>query len=187
MIMLDVRKITIEEFENNCYEEYTNLFAKNERRNWEKIKKAYYNNFEIIYGIYDDNNLIGFFMLEKLDNYPYYLDYFGIFKKYQSMGYGSKAIKILLDKIVKDDGLIGEIDEVKEEDPVTIKRWKFYEKLGFKKYDDVLFALRVVFNLIIYPENYKASGEEIAKILMKYYVANIGEEDTKKICRIIKK
>ena len=33
MIMLDVRKITIEEFENNCYEEYTNLFAKNEAAN----------------------------------------------------------------------------------------------------------------------------------------------------------
>ena len=51
-------------------------------------------------------------MLEKLkEDYPYYLDYFAIFKEFQGLGYGTKAMRILLDRKVLDKGLIAEIEK----------------------------------------------------------------------------
>ena len=183
--MVAVKKISIEEFENKIKDKYEDLFAKEEQRDWNKIRKAYHDNFEQFYAIYNDNTMIGFFMLEKLENCPYYLDYFAIFKEYQSKGYGSESIRKLLSDIVKEDGLIGEIEKVDDSDPITIKRWKFYEKLGFKKFDDVRFLFNIIFNIIIYSDNSSITGKKAAEVLMDYYKINIGIEETKKICSII--
>lgn len=183
--MLEVKQITIEEFEEKIYDKYTDLFPQEEQRDWNKIRESYYDNFEKFYAIYVNNEIIGFFMLEKLDNCPYYLDYFAIFKKYQSKGYGSESVKKLLSDIVKEDGIIGEIEKVDDTDPITVKRWKFYEKLGFNKFDDVCFLFNIVFNIIIYPKDYDFTGKKAAEVLMDYYKINIGEVETKKVCRII--
>ena len=183
--MIDVRKITIEEFENRIYDKYITLFSKEEQRDWKTIKVAYQNGIEEFYAIYDDNNLIGFFMLERINDYPYYLDYIAIFSEYQSKGYGSISIKALLEKIIKDKGLIGEIEKVDEQDPTTLRRWKFYDKLGFKKYDNLFYFNGTTFELIVYPNDYEKDGYEIAEMLYDYYIINIGEEETKKQCKII--
>ncbi len=183
--MLRVKEITIDFFEQNIYDKYVTLFAKEEQREWKTIKEIYNKGYEKFYGIYDDNNLIGFFMLERINNYPYYLDYFAIFKEYQSKGYGSKSIEVLIRDVVKNDGIIGEIEKVNEDDPITIRRWKFYEKLGFKKFDDIDFVYTVVFNIIVYPGNINYSSREIANILVEYYKTNIGEKETERIIRVI--
>jgi ribosomal protein S18 acetylase RimI-like enzyme len=183
--MIDVRKITIEEFEDKIYDKYITLFTLEEQRDWKTITVAYQNGIEEFYGIYDDEKLVGFFVLERIKNYPYYLDYFAIFNEYQSKGYGSKSVKILLDKIIKDDGLLGEIEQVNDVDSSTIRRWKFYEKLGFKKFDTLFFFNGTTFELIIYPDNYKVEGIELANMLYEYYCVNIGQEETKKSCKII--
>ena len=185
--MIDVRKINIEEFENKIYDRYIQLFSKEEQRDWKTIKVAYQNGIEEFYGIYDENSLIGFFMIERINDYPYYLDYFAIFNEYQSKGYGSLSIKKLLEDVIKEDGLIGEVEKVTETDPITVRRWKFYEKLGFKKFDDVEFLYTVLFDLIIYPYNYNITGLRVAEILYDYYKINIGEEETKRICKIVNK
>lgn len=183
--MIEVKEISIEEFEDKIKDKYEDLFVEEEKRDWDTIKDAYNNDFEKFYAIYVNNEIIGFFMLEKLDNCPYYLDYFAIFKEYQSKGYGSESIKKLLSSIVKEDGLIGEIERVDDTDPITVKRWKFYEKLGFKKFDDVCFLFNIVFNIIIYPKDYDFTGRKAGEILLDYYKINIGEGETKKVCRII--
>lgn len=183
--MIDVREITIEDFEKDIYDRYTKLFTKEEQRDWNTITVAYRNGIEKFYGIYDDNNLVGFFALERIKNYPYYLDYFAIFDEHQSKGYGSKSIKILLENIIKDDGLLGEIEKVDDNDSSTVRRWKFYEKLGFKKFDTLFFFNGTTFELIIYPNDYKVEGIELANMLYEYYEVNIGEDETKKNCKII--
>ena len=183
--MLSIHEITIEDFEEDIYNRYLKLFPKEERREWSTIKKAYQNGYEKFYKIVDDGSTIGFYILGKITNYPYYLDYFAIYEEYQSQGYGSKAIKKLLEDVIKDDGLIGEIEKVSDTDLITQKRWQFYEKLGFKKINNLYFSFNgVVFNLIIYPENYPLA--RIGDILMDYYKINIGEEETNKVCRVIK-
>lgn len=95
--LLKIIEISIEEFENKIYNEYITLFPEEEQRSWKKIKQTYENGIEKFYKITLENETIGFFMLEKAgEEYPYYLDYFAIFKKYQNKGYGTEAIKKLL-------------------------------------------------------------------------------------------
>ncbi len=183
--MINLKKITIEEFEKQIYDKYITLFTEEEQRDWNTIKVAYKNGIEDFYAIYDDELLVGFFALERIKNYPYYLDYFAIFKEYQSKGYGSKSIEVLIRDVVKNDGIIGEIEKVTEDDPITIRRWRFYEKLGFKKFDDIDFVYTVVFNIIVYPGNINYSSRVIANILVEYYKTNIGEKETERIIRVI--
>ena len=183
-----IKEITIEYFEEHIYDKYINLFSKDEQRDWNTIKCAYQDKIEKFYAIYVDNIEVGFFMLEKLNDYPYYLDYFSIYNEYQGKKYGSEAIQKLLSDIVKEDGLIGEIEDVTFQDLTTIRRWKFYEKIGFKKNSDVnFFFCNNIFNLIIYPRDYNIEEGRIAEILLDYYKYNIGEEETKKLCKIMKK
>lgn len=171
--MVDVLEIKIEEFKDNIYNEYVKLFPKDEQREWSKIETTYINGREKFYKIVLDNKTIGFFMLEKLnDNYPFYLDYFAIFKEHQNLGYGTLAIQLLLDKIASDNGLIGEIEKVDEKNPITIKRSKFYEKLGFKKIESEYLLYNVLYTPIVYYKNKEIEKTDIDKIFFDYYITN---------------
>lgn len=46
--------------------------------------------------------IIGFIMLEKLQNNPFYMDYFAIKKEYQNQGLGTNALKILKTEIIPE-------------------------------------------------------------------------------------
>ena len=85
--MIDLRKINLDEFENKCLNMYESLFPKEERRKFDSIITSYLDGIEIFYIIELDNKPIGFISLEHLSNHPYYLEYFGIIKEYQGMGY----------------------------------------------------------------------------------------------------
>lgn len=184
---MDIIEIKIEEFEEKIYEEYIQLFPPEEQREWKYIKKSYENKIEKFYKIVSENNIIGFVMLEKLfENYPYYIDYFAIFKKYQGKGFGTKAIRLLLDKFVKNDGLCIEIEKEESSNNITIKRAKFYKKLLFKKINSEYLLYGVHFTPYIYGENLKINKNEIDKIMFDYYIANCGEDEIKKNCSIIK-
>ena len=72
------------------------------------------------------------------------------------------------------------------DDPVTVRRWQFYEKLGFQKTDYDFLFYKILFNLIIYPKNFRMSLDKLGDILMDYYKFNIGEEETKRNCKVLK-
>ena len=185
--MVDIIEITIEEFKNNIYDKYVKLFPENEQREWFKIEESYRKGIEKFYKIVLKNEIIGFFMLEKLnDNYPFYLDYFAIFKEFQNQGYGSKAMEKLIDKIICNNELIGEIEKENEKDLISIKRFKFYSKLGFKKFGSEYLLYTVLYTPIIYTNSNNIIKEKIDKIFFDYYSANCGEDSIKKNCKIIK-
>lgn len=184
--MLEIIKIDIKEFKNEIYKEYTTLFPEEEQRSWNKIKITYGKGIEKIYKITLNNQTIGFFMLEKAgEDYPYYIDYFGIFKKYQNKGYGTKAIKKLLETIVLNQGLVIEIEKEDEENPVTIKRANFYKKLGFQKVDSEYLLYKVLFTPYIYTDKQNIDKNKIDEIMFNYYVINCGKEAVEKNCKII--
>lgn len=185
--MIDIIEITINEFKNNIYDKYIQLFPENEQRQWVKIEKTYKKNIEKFYKIVLKNEIIGFFMLEKLnDNYPFYLDYFAIFKEFQNKGYGSKSITKLIDKIIGNKGLIGEIEKESTKNPFTIKRFNFYSKLGFKKIDSEYLLYNVHYTPIVYINSDNIIKEKMDKIFFDYYLENCGEKEIKKNCKIIK-
>ena len=179
--MLDVVEITIEEFEDNIYSHYIELFPKDEQRNWKNVTKTYNLGIEKFYKIVVDDKTIGFFMLEKIDNYPYYLDYFAIYKEYQNMNYGSKSLSKLIEK-VGNIGLLGEIEEVK--DDLTKRRFEFYKRLGFRKIGSLYLLFNVYYEPIVV--NCDLDKESIDKMFMTYYTTNSGEEAIKKNGKFIK-
>ena len=185
--MVDIIEITIDEFKNNIYGKYVKLFPKNEQREWVKIEGTYKKGVEKFYKIVLKDEIIGFFMLEKLnDNYPFYLDYFAIFEEFQNKGYGSKSIEKLIDKIIGNNGLIAEIEQESMEKPITIKRFKFYSKLGFKKITSEYLLYNVLYTPIVYINSNNIIKEKIDKIFFDYYTENCGEKEIKKNCKIIK-
>ncbi len=184
--MLDIIEITIEEFEKNIYDKYITLFPEDEQKEWEIVKKTYQKGIEHFYKIMLDDTEIGFFMLEKLPNKIWYGDYFGIYKEYQHNGYGRRAFKLLLDTIVSDTGLIGEIEKPVSTDPITIKRLEFYKQLGFREIGSEYLLYGVNYDAIIC-SNKEYSKEELDKIFFEYYLVNIGDIDKlNKNCMVIK-
>lgn len=183
--MIEVKEITIEEFENQIYDGYILLFPDEEQRDWDKIRVTYNNGIEKIYAIVSEDTIAGFFMLEKINNYPYYLDYFGIFKQYQNKGYGTQAIKELIKK-VGSEGLIGEIEKEDQNDIKTIKRFEFYKRLGFRKIDSEYYLYKVYYTPIECCNSKEISKERYDEIFFDYYKLNCGEDEIRKKCKIIK-
>lgn len=185
--MIDVIEITIDEFKNDVYDKFIKLFPKDEQRNWNKIVNTVNKGIEKFYKIICENKTIGFFMLEKInEKYPFYLDYFAIYKEYQNQGYGSKAIKLLLSKIINNKGLIAEIEKECEENLITTKRFEFYKKLGFKKIESEYLLYNVHFEPIVYCGLENMNKEKYDKIFFDYYVINCGENEVKNNCKILK-
>ena len=183
--MINVIEITIKEFKDNIYEKYIELFPDEEQRDWEKIRVTYNNGIEKFYAIVSEDTIVGFFMLEKIKDYPYYLDYFGIFKQYQNKGYGSLAIKELIKK-VGSEGLIGEIEKEDQNDIKTIKRFEFYKRLGFRKIDSEYYLYKVYYTPIECCNSKEISKERYDEIFFDYYKLNCGEDEIRKKCKIIK-
>ena len=127
--MISIIKMPIKEFEDKIYDKYVKLFPRDERRKWYKIKKSYKEGIEKFYKIELDSEIIGFIMLEKLDNHPYYLEYIGIYDEYQDKGYGTLAMKKLINEVVKDDGIIVEIEQINGNNIQAERRYNFYKNL----------------------------------------------------------
>lgn len=185
--MLKLIEINVKEFEDEIYEEYTKLFPEEEQRDWENIKITYEKGVEKFYKIVENNTIIGFFMLEKIsEKHPYYMDYFAIFKQYQNKGYGTQAIRKLLLEIGKKQELCIEIEKEEEFNEITVKRAKFYEKLGFRKIDSEYLLYNVLYTPYLYTSNINVNKNEIDKIMFDYYIMNCGEYAVQKNCKIIK-
>lgn len=184
---MKIVEIDIKEFEEKIYNEYVKLFPKEEQRDWEKIQVAYRKGIEKFYKITENELIVVFFMLEKIgDNYPYYLDYFGIFKEFQNKGYGTKAIKMLLTDVIKNQDLYIEIEKEDEENFITIKRAEFYKRLNFKKVNSEYLLYEVLYTPYIYTNCNDVDKDKVDKIMFEYYLMNCGKEEILKNCKIIK-
>ena len=63
---MELKKMNIEDFKNQMYDEYTKLFPEDEQRDWEDIEKSYYDGVEILYGIIE-NEIVSKIIVKKVD------------------------------------------------------------------------------------------------------------------------
>ena len=63
---MELKKMNIEDFKNQMYDEYTKLFPEDEQRDWEDIEKSYYDGVEILYGIIE-NGIVSKIIVKKVD------------------------------------------------------------------------------------------------------------------------
>ena len=84
-------------------------------------------NYQII-NCYSDNKNIGYLFCF-IDDYIL-VDYFAVFRQYQSTGFGTKVLKSLFEQYSHLKGCLFEVEKIDNSDIKTQKRQEFYKRLG---------------------------------------------------------
>lgn len=192
---MELININFKEFREDVYQKYIEIFPEEERKTLETIERNYNKNITRFIKIDEENKLIGFFIMNSIENDRYMqLDYFAILPEYQNKGYGTKAIKEL-EKVVQNyDAIFVEIEKLcyganKEENEIREKRAKFYERLGFHKLDTNLKWFNSLFLSVYYlklNDNLIYDEEEILNNIFEIYYKVHGKKKVDENCEIIK-
>ncbi len=188
--MLELVNVDIKEFKQTIYEEYKKLFPDNERKSYRLLKHTYNRGITQIIKIVDNNKIIGFMLINKIENIQYLcLDYFAILPQYQNKGYGTKDLKLLKEQCGDYNGVYVEVERVRNdntgEDKIKIRRAKFYENNDFYKLSFDLLLFSVEYSLyMLQTSNVKEDEEKITNDIFTIYNTIIGEKRVKKNCSI---
>lgn len=189
---MELKDISIDEFEKELYSYYLDIFPEDERKPLELLHSSYKKHYTRIIKISYKNEMIGFMILNKVKDKGYaVLDYLAILPQYRNNKFGTKALQILLEQEKENSGIFIEIEKVGlgkdvKENLLREKRKNFYEKLGFKKLNFDLFLFDVVYTPYLFSNIQKDECTIIEEILNIYKVIS-GKERIKQNCKIIKK
>ena len=189
---MQLKKIDILEFKKVIYGDYKKIFPSMERKSYRTIKRLYKNNMTEIIEIVQENEIVGFIIINTIeDNLYAILDYFAILPKYQGKGYGTEAIKLLKEMYKEYNGIYIEIEKIEtakteEEMHIRKRRANFYENLGFIKMKFDLDLFFVIYSIYILPCKVdKFTDREAIDEIFKIYRATIGEKRTEKYCKLL--
>lgn len=116
-------------------------FPENERSTTRNLDALSESSKLIIYGIEDDNQLIGFTYLFYLDDDFVYLLYLAIGQQFRNKHYGSVVLRTLIDDLLKDKVLFGCIEALIPEAQnyeQRVKRAQFYTRNDMYILDDII-------------------------------------------------
>ena len=187
--MITLKEITIKEFKKDIYKEYKKLFPAIERKPYYLIRKTFNKGFTKILKITNDNITVGFFILNIIDSYIQ-IDYFAIFEKYQSNGYGSAALKELNCKYPNNQGIFIEIEKLglgstEAENTLREKRFNFYKRSGFTPLDFDLFLYGVVYTPCHLNFDKSSDKEYSINTLFNFYYLAHSKKIIDKNCKVI--
>lgn len=128
------RLMTKKEIEDWYKTDFREAFLENERKPLDDIFALIEENRYEIWGLFLDNELIGYSTLWKREGIPVVLlDYLGVKKNLRNGGIGSKILKLLQLKnmtiIVESEMPIS--GDKKEENDIRLRRIEFYKRNGF--------------------------------------------------------
>ena len=135
----DRSKVTLREITSDSVRTICHLSVRDEQQkfvapNAMSIAQAYFSEYAWFRAIYADNTPIGFVMLEdKPEEAEYYLWRFMIDARYQGLGFGRRALLLVIDRIRTRSNATELLTSVvrAEGSPQD-----FYKKLGFKLTSD---------------------------------------------------
>lgn len=189
---IKLKNIDINEFKNEIYRYYLEIFPKEERKPLELIQSSYEKGYTKIIEILYENKITGFMLLNSLKNKGYaILDYLAILPQYRNNKIGTRALKILQEQEKENSGIFVEIEKVGlgrdiGENLLREKRKNFYEKLGFKKLNFDLLLFDVVYTPYLF-SNIEDNENVIIDEIFNIYEAISGKERIKQNCKVIKK
>lgn len=192
---MELININFKEFREDVYQKYIEIFPEEERKTLETIERNYNKNITRFIKIAEENKLIGFFIMNSIENDRYMqLDYFAILPEYQNKGYGTKAIKELKKVVPNYDAIFVEIEKLgcganKAENEIREKRAKFYERLELNKLNVDLKWFNSLFLSIYYlklNDNLTYDEKEILNNIFEIYYKVHGKKKVDENCEIIK-
>lgn len=181
---MKLEKINFEVFKTNIYKEYIDVFPTKQQKPLKFIQNGISKEIMEILEIIENDKIVGFFILNKIKEDGYFqLDYFAIFKRYQSKGYGSKAIKELIKYCEKSKGIFIEIEKIEnakneEEKNIRQRRANFYEKLNFQKLDFDIIISKMLFTpyILMISKTEELNQKELIETIMEIYIQISGKE-----------
>lgn len=189
---IELKDISITEFEKEVYSYYLQIFPEDERKPLELIQSSCEKKYTKIIEILYKSELVGFMLLNRVkDNGYAVLDYLAILPQYRNSKFGTKALQILLEQEKESRGIFIEIEKVglgkdTEENLLREKRRNFYKKIGFKKLNFDLFLFDVIYTPYLF-SNIKDNEDMIIDEILNIYEAISGKERIEQNCKILKK
>ncbi len=180
---MELKKLNTEET-TYIYNEHMKVdFPPYELKNLKKILRLTSEEKYLPYGIYENNELMGYALLVTFKNIVI-LDYFAIFKEKRNGGLGAKAINLISDYFKdKYDILILESDdpnffEKQEDKELCERRIEFYKRNGFEQ---VMIKVRAYEgDFIILATNDKIKDvNKIVELYLGLYVSITNEQKCK--------
>ncbi len=174
--MLRMKELTYEEI-TKVYENYMVYdFPKNELKPLSSIERMYQQGrYQGVILEKEDEVIAYGMLLQDSENKAYLLDYFAVLEEFRGEGYGSKALRCLLDFVEKDDLIVMEAENPKKAEnsrarEIQEKRLEFYRKNGvrFTGLTSVVFDAAYVIMYLSGNDRVLAE-EEIRKIYVDFY------------------
>lgn len=187
--MISLTESDIKNFKKNIYKEYKKLFPPLERKSFNTIKSIYLSGNSSLIEIKNDNTLVGFFILNIINNYIQ-IDYFAIFSEFQGNGFGTSALKLLLEKYSTSDGIFIEIEKVnngknEKENLIREKRYNFYKKIGFTPLNFDLLLYKVLYTPCCFNYIETNNLEKTKDILFNFYYLGHSKKEIDRFCKVI--
>ncbi len=109
-------------------------FPKDELKPLKMILKSVEEGFYDCFGLYDDNTMVGYTFMVKLDN-SYLIDYIAIFPELRNNGIGANLLTIIDEDLETADKIFGEVEDPNYTDNLAQKelqarRLNFYLRNG---------------------------------------------------------
>ena len=179
--MLELKRATLKDF-NRLYPFYFEDFPYGERKSYKRMKRFIQNGVFQFWVMEEDGKWVGYLSAMVLPNHSFILlDYLAIKKEKRNQGYGEKMISLLKKEYHSYHGFVGEVDAVacaptKEEAETRARRIKFYERLGFIVYSNILISMYDVdYNLAYGPIQKTVLDEEKIILGLQYIYYHVYE------------
>lgn len=184
--------ITIEEFKQEIYPYYLEIFPEEERKPVKQIEAGYRKGYVKIIKIVHQNQLVGFMTLNRVKEKGYViLDYLAILPEYRNKQFGTKALRLLFEEEKECEGIFIEIEKVglgkdEKENIARQKRKSFYEYIGFRELNFDLFLFDVIYTPLLF-SNIQENEDSIINSILEIYEIITGKERIRKNCKIMKR
>lgn len=131
---LFLKKGNTDDFEL-VYKDLTTQFPSEELHSYEKFSKLLKSEHYKFYLLISEQSIpVGYILfLEHKKNQHIWIDYLAIFKKFHSHGFGSQIFELLKTAMPDLRGCLLEVEKEDLSKENTLKRVKFYKRLGAKK------------------------------------------------------
>ena len=188
-----LEEMLLKQFKLELYKDYKKIFKIYERKPYSVLKHNVLNGIMKILAIKeDDDTIVGFMLVTFSPKQEFiFLEYFAILPKYQSKGYGSKALQLLKEYYHDSEGIVLEVETVgygknQKENEKRKRRQNFYERNGYTGIKTKVKVFNknytIYFNNIA---NNKFTDKQILNTIKDIYVRALGERRGNKVFKIM--
>ena len=185
-------KVLNKEERKKIYKEHMKRdFPKNELRPLHMIEALIDKGNYYTYGVFQDEKLVAYaYFWEEKEKEVLLFDYFAVVIDLRSQGYGTEAMKVVLDICKKKRGVILEAEnpckaESDEERITRSRRISFYERCGLCMSDVRILLFGVEYSMMYWNLAEKETDQEIISVMQSLYKKSLPKPIYEKMLKIL--